>query len=161
MYVLISKSLLFSLYLLISASCLRAQDVVVNIKDDSIINKNLFGFGWNVTPSNFPSGIYPELKKMFVKSGQSWVRIILYGYEWERNNDDNDVWTPPFQLESTFRWSKNQDIYKLKKLLDICEEYNIAVEINNWSTIEKPWINHELTPNGHVTKTEATAKTRA
>ncbi len=149
---------LFFIFLLSGFCHLAAQDVVVDIDADHIVNKNLFGFGWNVTPSDFPVSIYPELKEMFVKSGQSWVRTIFYGYEWERNNDDNDAWTPPDQLESTFRWSRSQDVYRLKKLLDICEKNNIAVEINNWSTIEKSWINHELDPHGYVTRNEAEAK---
>lgn len=152
------KRLLFVFFLLSGVSQLTAQDVVIDIEPGYIVNKDLFGFGWNVTPSNMPVSIYPELEEMFVNSGQSWVRTIFYGYEWERSNDDNDAWTPPDELESTFRWSRSQDVYRLKKLLDICEENNIAVEINNWSTNEKSWINHELDPNGHVTKTEAEAK---
>jgi hypothetical protein len=140
---------------------IKAQEVEIQINPLEIINDQIIGFGWNAHPHNTPNKGTPALDtyfKYFLETDQSWMRMIWPNAEWESENDDDDPWTRPSDF-SGFEWNiKGSLDWRIHYMLDQCEQNDIHVEINNWSTLDKQWINHTLDSNGFVTEIEAQNK---
>ncbi len=155
------------------------EPVTITVDASQVINPNVTGFGWNVGPLWIPAPQYGDTKdldrffELFKDTGQPWIRIMLSYYEWEckinnganpvYENDDNDPWTKPQQFLSPdfrgFAWNSREGLdWRIRYVLDFCEKNDIWVEINNWETWMKRWLDQKPDEKGIVSYEEYLAK---
>lgn len=161
------------------ASIHKLKTVEVVIDDANVVSKDLMGVGYNVGPLWIPNptlGDDQELTEFFdllADSKTPWIRMMLSYYEWEckvvngehpvYENDDDDPWTSPKKFLSDdsegFIWNTNGGLdWRIRYVLDFCEKNDIQVEVNNWETWMKRWLDHEKDHQGIISYEEALGK---
>lgn len=155
------------------------QKVAVRVDGSKVIYQDIVGVGWNFGPLWIPNPVCGEndnLKEffdLFANAKTPWIRVMLSYYEWEckiingehpvYENDDDDPWTKPqVFLGDDFKgfvWNTKGGLdWRIKYLLDFCEKNDIWVEINNWETWMKRWMDHKKDDKGIISYDEALGK---
>ncbi len=169
------------LILLPTVSCwAECNSVKITFDPNFISYTNVAGVGWNMgplwIPDPDPNGSnrnLEEFTRYFLEAKPAWVRLMLSYYEWECKivngehpvyaNDDNDPWTSPKvflnEKDPNFVWNTPNGIdWRIRYVLNLCEKNGIKVQINNWETWMKRWLDHEKDENGFITYKEAKLK---